>query len=276
MRKYIIALVSVTIFIGSSYAVYASITWSDKDDLVATLPGYSLIPLNPPTSGTPGLGVLYFIKPDLRRVDTICEPPKELVAKYISIIGSANVRGRIDHQATYSSMVNGVIGKMTGGNGSFDDSRSDSLNYEFSDVRLYKIEIGAALKLYEKIMERDDCKSAVVQYQNVPGYICQGLQVFEATGSLWFDSQDGKAASLNGNAKKALVESKITGGTNVGLVEHNGKYTTGKALQWGIEMTPICLTPPRARSLHTLPQTKWERIQNFIQYNIVERIFPAA
>jgi hypothetical protein len=64
MRKRIIALISLAVFMGSSYGVYAWVVGSDMDDLVATLPRYALIPLNPPNIRRArfGYAVLYQLR----------------------------------------------------------------------------------------------------------------------------------------------------------------------------------------------------------------------
>jgi hypothetical protein len=53
-----------------------------------------------------------------------------------------------------------------------------------------------------------------------------------------------------------------------------GKWFSGSALQYGVTMNPLCMSPKHARYARVLPQTSLHRIWNALLFNIVEPMLP--
>jgi hypothetical protein len=57
--------------------------------------------------------------------------------------------------------------------------------------------------------------------------------------------------------------------------QQEGQFTVREGLQWGIQMARLCVTPDGARFLRTLPRNNFDRMLNFIKFNILEPIPPS-
>jgi hypothetical protein len=96
--------------------------------------------------------------------------------------------------------------------------------------------------------------------------------LLEASALFILNSQSAVGANLQSRAQMVSTtgeEAKM----NVGLDE--GRSEAGQ-LQWGMQMARLCVAPQGARFQRTFPRNNFERIVNFIKFNILEPILPAS
>lgn len=270
MRKFLIIILSLTIPLGISYAYFFSS--SETDDLGLALRDYSFLPIKP-ASKLHTVGAIYFIDPDLSTFTQLCSPSKEISDRYIHKSPSAVVTGARTLQGTYVAKLKAKTDQMIGGKSSVDDKRSIKVHYELTNVRVSEIAADSGKALYDQLMNTKNCSDTVTKYLDVSGYICQDLQLLEASASFKLNSESDTGASLDSDTEKALA-SEVEAAMNVQLTE--GRSEAGEGLQWGIRMARLCITPAWARYPRTLPRNNFERMLNFVKFNILEPILPAT
>ncbi|MGQ0446223.1 MAG: hypothetical protein ACT4O2_14140, partial [Beijerinckiaceae bacterium] len=158
---------------------------------------------------------------------------------------------------------------------SVDDKRSIKVHYELTNVKVYGIAADSSKALYDQLMNTKDCSDMVTKYLDLSGYICQDLQLLEASASFKLHSKSETGGILDLNTEKALA-SEVESAMNVRLTDEEGRSTVGEGLQWGIQMARLCITPAWARYPRTFPRNNFERMLNFIKFNILEPILPAT
>jgi hypothetical protein len=267
VRKLLIIILSLTIPLGILYTYF--FYSAETDDLVIALRDVSFLPVRPP-SNLHTVGAIYYIEPELGTVTKLCEPTKEISDRYIHKSRSAVVSGARTLQGTYVSKIKA---KTVGGKSSVDDRRSIKVHYELTNVHVSAIAVDSSKTLYDQLMNTKDCSDMVTKYLDLSGYICQDLQLLEASASFKLNSESDTGASLDLDTERALA-SEVEARMNVRLTE--GRSTAGEGLQWGIQMARLCITPTWARYPRTLPRNNFDRMLNFIKFNILEPILPAT
>lgn len=275
MPKYLIAILSAAGFMGIFYGY--SVANAERDDLVVKLRDkYDMLPIRP-VSKLHTVGTLYFIEPDLSRYTPLCSLPEEILGKYKHQSPGQIISGTRTIQGTYTSHVKAKAEQAINGNGSIDDERFITVRYELSDVMISQINVDSSVEVYDQLMKRQSCSKAVTDYLNVPGYICQDLELLVASSFFKLDSETETGATLDVDTEKEkAVASYVEATWGVHLNGKEGRSESGEKLQWGIQMAPKCITPPWARYQRTLPRNYFERILNFIKFNILEPILPAT
>ena len=130
----------------------------------------------------------------------------------------------------------------------------------------------------QRLMAQKDCSDAIDEVYRAGGYVCQGQTLLEADAS--FDLNINKANDGDLQAKVAeasardALKTAVSANSNVKLVERSGKLVTGSALEYGVAMGPLCLTPEHARFARTLPKTAVGRFWNYVKFNLVEPLLP--
>ncbi|PNE10801.1 MAG: hypothetical protein CR217_12295 [Beijerinckiaceae bacterium] len=264
MRKYLIAILSAAGFIGIFY-VY-SVANAERDDLVVTLHDkYDMLPIRP-VSKLHTVGTLYFVEPNLSRFTALCSLPEDILVKYKHQSPGQTIRGTRNFKANAVQALNG--------RGSLNDERFISVRYELSDVMISQINVDSSVEVYDQLMKRQSCSKAVTDYLNVPGYICQDLELLAASSFFMLDSEAESGAKLDVDTEKALG-AEIEAALGVRVTDNEGRSTSGERLQWGIQMARKCITPPSGRFLRTFPRNYFDRMLNFIKFNLLEPILPA-
>lgn len=270
MRKLLIIMLSLTIPLGGFYAY--SVYNTETDDLVVKLREISFLPLNPPVNFHT-VGALYYIEPDLRAVHVICSAPEESLKKYIHESRSVAIGGARTLQGTYTSNIKASASKLIDGKSSLDDKRLIKVRYELKDLLISEIELGASRDISELLLKTESCDKAVKEYLRMPGYICQNVQLLVASAVFELNSEVDTKAAIDVDMKKAL-ENEIASNFQAGVIEGRSSSTSGQGLQWGIQMAPLCITPLTARYQRTIPRNNFDKILNFIKFNILEPILP--
>ncbi len=198
MRKLLIIMLFLTIPLGGFYAY--SVYNTETDDLVVKLREISFLPLNPPVNFHT-VGAFYYIEPDLRAVHVICSAPKESLKKYIHESKSVVIRGARTLQGTYTS--NLKASQLINGKVSIDDKRLIKVRYELKDLLISEIELGAIRDISDQLMQ-GSCGRTVTEYLNMPGYICQNVQLLVASAFFELNSEIDTKAAIDVDMKKAL------------------------------------------------------------------------
>jgi hypothetical protein len=272
MRKYLVILLSAASLMGLFYGY--SVYNAKQDDLDVALREINFLRLKP-ASKFHTVGALYFIGWwDPSNVTVICSPPKGILAKYVRHSKSAILGGTRTLQGTYTSHISAKGGQPINGNGSLDDKRFITARYELTDVNIDEIELGDSSDVYDQLMQRQSCSDVVTKYLK-SGYICQDLQVLKASVLFKRDSETDTVANLDSDTEKKLG-AEIEAELGVRVTDTEGRSTSGEGLQWGIQMTPLCISPDHARFDRTLPRNNFDKILNFIKFNILEHILPGT
>lgn len=118
-----------------------------------------------------------------------------------------------------------------------------------------------------------------MQYIRAGGYVCQGQKMLQATAEfrLGRDAQSKLAtsASTTPDTVKDAVKQAIATQSNQSVVDKEGRWFAGTALQYGVAMNPICLAPPEGRFQRVLPKSALGRVTSFVLFSIVEPMLPA-
>ena len=235
MRKMLVIAVSLTILLG---ALYAHFFYSaETDELVIALRDDSFLPIKPP-SNLHVVGAIYYIEPDLGTVTKLCQPTPDISKKYMHDSASADASGARTYQGTYVSTIKANSDQKVGGKSSVDDQRSIKVHYQLTNVRIYEIPVASSKDLYDQLMNTKNCSDVVKNYLNLPGYICQDLQLLKASVLFKSDSETDTGANLDSDSQKALgaeIEAKL----GVRVTDNEGRSTSGEGLQWGIQMAIV-------------------------------------
>jgi hypothetical protein len=106
--------------------------------------------------------------------------------------------------------------------------------------------------------------------------VCQGQRILQATAEYKLDLDENSQLGTHAKAEnvKGSVKQAIESQSQQSVVERDGRLFAGKALQYGVSMNPTCLAPPHARFQRVLPRTRWDRVVNFVLFDILEPILP--
>jgi hypothetical protein len=272
MRKYLVILLSAAGLMGIFYGY--SVYNAEQDDLDVALREINFLRIKP-ASKLHTVGALYFIDWwDLANKSVICSPPKEIVAKYVRHSKSAAIGGTRTLQGTYTSQIKAKAGQSINGKGSLDDKRFITARYELFDVNIDEIELGPSSEVYDQLMQTQSCSDEVAKYLK-SGYICQDLQLLKASVRFKGYSETDAGANLDSDTEKALG-AEIEAELGVRVTEKEGRSTSGAGLQWGIQMTPLCMTPEHALFNRTLPRNNFDKVVNFIKFKILEPMLPGT
>lgn len=276
MRKLFIVILFVSIPLSALlYVLFRSNSQAD-DELGIALGDNSFLPIKPP-SKLHTVGAIYYIEPGQTRITRLCSPHNEISLNAVQDSPGPVISGVLTLQGTYGSKMEAKTGQLIGGRSSVDDQRVTKLNFKLTNVRIRQIDVDSGKKVLDKLMNSPNCSDTVIKYWHLGGYICQDTQLLIATAIFDSDSESNTVASLDLDTQKSLA-SEIEAKTGVRLTDTEGRSTstTGEGLQWGMQIPPLCITPPWARFPRTFPRTSLDRVLNFIRFNIVEPIFPAT
>jgi hypothetical protein len=272
MRKYLIVLFSAACLMGIFYGY--SVYNAKQDELDVALREINFLRLRP-ASKLHTVGALYYMGWwDPSNFTVICSPPKEMLAKYVRHSKSAAIGGARTLQGTFTSHISAKAAQPINGKGSLDDRRFITARYELADVNIDEIELGPSSEVYDKLMQIQSCSDVVTKYLK-SGYICQDLQVLRASVVFKRDSETDTGANLDSDTEEKLG-AEIEAELGVSVTDTEGRSTSGEGLQWGIQMAPLCISPDHARFDRMLPRNNFDKILNFVKFNILERILPGT
>jgi hypothetical protein len=248
----------------------------EQDKLEEMLSEIGFLPIKPP-SNLLTLGSIYAIDQQVRFFQLICPASVDDIKEAVLQSPSEHTIASQLSRTNYSAGLSGKMSDLTGSAGGTDDFLS-KVQLKFTDVSVFELNLERSFEVHEKLMSRKSCDSAVQAALRAGGYACQGRALLQASAEYNIDQKDIKSAALESGidpavAKKAVVEAAKAGSALV-LQDNNNKLSTGIALHYGVSMNPTCIAPKGAYFPRVLPRTQFQRMINFIKFNILEPLLP--
>jgi hypothetical protein len=270
MRKIIIFALAAAVAVPSTVYYW---TMPSNDPLADTLAKYGFLAINPP-SNLMSVGSLYYIDSKEQSVTTICNAEKSDLGGSVLSSDSSEMQESLERNGQLSTGL-----KMWLLNGHLDKSYVVKTRSSLTDVVLEELPLGPNWLIFVKLMGEPQCNQMAMQYLYAGGYVCQRQKILRATAEFKLDRDAqsklaADATEASGNVKK-IVKLDVESQGDQGTVDKERRVLAGRALEFGISMTPICLAPPNARFQRILPRTALGRITNYILFNIVEPMLPA-
>lgn len=275
MRKTLVLALAVTL---AGMAVPASAYYWSKptdDGLSRTLRGLGFLP-NPLPSNLVSVGSLYYVDPQVRFFKTVCHAEETDLEDAVVISPSAKVVADELYSGRFATGVQIDLEWLL--KGEVDKNYQANVHYSLTDVLVHEISLGNNRRVFAKMMAKRECNEEVMELINAGGYVCQAQQVLQATAEFKIELDERSKIAIETKAKtdeiKDIVKLAIEAKSDQGVVERSGRLLAGSALNYGVSMNPTCLAPPQARFARVLPKTIVGRIKNFVQFSIIEPIWP--
>jgi hypothetical protein len=220
------------------------------------------------------VGSLYYVDAGVRQFTAICHPEKADLEGVVVSSRSWEMQESLERDGRFTT------GVQVGGllNGDVDQNYVVKVHSSLTDVVLEEIPLGANWSIFQKLMEKPQCNKMAMQYIRAGGYVCQGQKMLQATAEFRLDRDAQSKLATHANTTpddvKDVVKQAIASQSNQGVVDKEGRWFAGTALNYGVSMNPICLLPPDGRFERVLPTTALGRVTNFVLYHIVEPILP--
>jgi len=273
MRKMTMLALAAAVLAVPSAAYY--LTTPSNDPLGDTLRGYGFVPINPP-SNLMTVGSLYYIDSKVRDFTTICTAEKSDLEEAVVSSRSLEMQESLERNGQLATGVKVDVGWLLKGN--LDKNYVVKVHSSLTDVVLDEIPLGTNWLIFAKLMEKPQCNQIAMQYLRAGGYVCQGQKILRATAEFKLDrdaqSKLGANATATPGDVKEIVKLAVETQSDQAVVDKEGRLLAGKALEYGVSMTPICLAPPNSRFERVLPRTALGQFTNFVLFNIVEPILP--
>jgi hypothetical protein len=251
-------------------------TTPSNDPLGDTLREYGFVPINPP-SNLMTVGSLYYVDSKVREFTTICNAEKSDLEDSIVSSRSLEMQESLERNGELATGVKIDVGWML--KGSLHKNYVVKVQSSLTDVVLDEIPLGPNWLIFSKLMGKPQCSQMAMRYIHAGGYVCQGQKILRATAEFKLDrdaqSKLGTNATATPGDVKDIVKLAVESQSDQAVVDKEGRLLAGKALEYGVSMSPICLAPPNSRFERILPQTALGRIANFVLFNIIEPILPA-
>jgi hypothetical protein len=274
MRKMTMLALGAAVLAVPSAAYY--ITTPSNDPLGDTLRGYGFVPINPP-SNLMTVGSLYYVDSKVRDFTTICTAEKSDLEEAVVSSRSLEMQESLERNGQLATGVKIDVGWLL--KGSVDENYVVKVHSSLTDVVLDEIPLGTNWLIFAKLMEKPQCNQIAMQYLRAGGYVCQGQKILRATAEFKLDrdaqSKLGAHATATPGDVKDIVKLAVETQSDQAVVDKEGRLFAGKALEYGVSMTPICLAPPNSRFERVLPRTALGQFTNFVLFNILEPILPA-
>jgi hypothetical protein len=274
MRKMTMLALAAAVLAVPSAAYY--ITTPSNDPLGDTLRGYGFVPINPP-SNLMTVGSLYYVDSKVRDFTTICIAEKSDLEEAVVSSRSLEMQESLERNGQLATGVKIDVGWLL--KGSVDKNYVVKVHSSLTDVVLDEIPLGTNWLIFAKLMEKPQCNQIAMQYLRAGGYVCQGQKILRATAEFKLDrdaqSKLGANATATPGDVKDIVKLAVETQSDQAVVDKEGRLLAGKALEYGVSMTPICLAPPNSRFERVLPRTALGQFTNFVLFNILEPILPA-
>jgi hypothetical protein len=246
-----------------------------NDPLADKLRGFGFFPVQPPSTLV-DVGALYFVSADTSEFTPICHAEKSDVEAALTESRSVKIEEDLAQDGGLTTKVTLKFGSQV--KGGSDSSYVQKVHFSLTDVLLQEIALGPNKLIYTKLMEKPECNTVAVGLVNTDGYVCQGQRILRATARYQFDRDSlskvgGQADSTAGKAND-IAPVAIETESDQKLVEREGKFYSGSALNYGVVFAPTCLSPSHSRFVRVLPTSRLGRAVNYVLYHIVEPLLP--
>jgi hypothetical protein len=274
MRKAILlALGGAIIAVGVPASIYF-FTKPGNDPLSDTLKKYGFLPIMPP-SNLIEVGSLYYVDAAAKDFKAICRVAQIDVKDVVARSKSWEMQQDLERNGRLA--IAGSLAAGSGFKGKADTNYVQKVHSSLTDVMIDEIPLGTNFLIFAKLMEKPECSRVAMQAMSQGGYVCQGQKILQATVKYNLDNQNNVATSAqaNGDGVKDILKVTVeTQGDQNSAVKKDSAFA-GAALNYGVAMNPTCLAPPHSHFQRVLPRTAFDRVVNFLLFNIVEPMLPA-
>jgi hypothetical protein len=255
---------------------YSLMTPSDADPMGQTLReiGFVRVPL---PSNLMNVGSLYYVDAGLKDFKTACHAAPSDLGDDVIMSRSGNIERILESRGGLETDVTVDFGALFGGK--LGDSYARSVHLSLTDVAVEELPLDRGEDIAVNLMKEPRCGNVATRFINdAPrGYVCQVQKTLKATAEIKVDRDvrdkletSAKVSDINGKIKEAIETQ-----TNLSVVERDGRFFTGAALTYGVSMSPNCLAPGTALFQRILPQNRFDRLVNFVKFDMVEPLWPA-
>jgi hypothetical protein len=280
MRNWIVLALAATAT-ATSVAVPLAAHYLNKpgdDALAEALRRYGFMPINPPST-LMNVGSLYYVDSSARTFTSICAVAKSDIDDAIIKSRSWDMQENLERKGRFTTGVKVNLASLLEGGGEGSDNYVQKVHSSLTDIVLEELPLGASSLIFAKMMEKPECKKVAMELLGHGGFVCQGQKLLQATAEfkLGLDgaSKIATKAKVAPDKIKDAVKVAIEAQSEQSVVERQGRLFAGAALQYGVSMNPTCLAPLTARFQRVLPRSTWDRVVNFVLFNIVEPMLPA-
>ena len=259
-------------------AVYAynAATAPSGDELRDRIIELGYVPKDPPVNFMT-VGSLYYIDSKLKTFFPICKATVQDIKDISNTSPSEEFKRRLQRKGDLATGISFDIGSLI--HGSATNSYLVNVGYSLTDVKIDEIDLGPNWAVFETLMNRPNCKPIAYHYLDSDGYVCQVVNILSATTEFKLDRDartklEAGAEGVPDNVKD-IMKHAIEARSNEDVVDKDGRLLSGKALQYGVILTPTCLAPPHSRFQRVPYRTTVGRYWNYFLFNVVERLLPA-
>jgi hypothetical protein len=254
---------------------YSLMTPSDEDPMGQTLReiGFVRVPL---PSNLMNVGSLYYVDAGLTDFKTACHAASIDLGDNVIVSRSGDIERILERKGGLKTDVAVDFGVLFGA--TFDDNYVHRVHLSLTDVVVEELPLDRGEDVAVKLMKEPRCDNIAMRFINdAPrGYVCQVQKTLKATAEIKLDRDvrdeletSAKVPDVNGKIKEAIETQ-----TNLSVVERDGRFFTGAALTYGVSMSPTCLAPGTALFQRTLPRNRFDRLVNFVKFDMVEPLWP--
>ena len=274
MRRAIqLALAAAIATIVVPAAAYRLMAQDDNDPMAETLRGFGFVRV-PLPSNLMNVGSLYYVDAGMRDFKTTCHAKAELGDDVI-VSRSWDIEENLQRNGLLATNVMVDFGSLV--KGALDANYVHKVHFSLTDVVVEELPLDRSALVYSKLMNEPACNTVALQFvDDAPrGYVCQVQKTLKATAEFKLDRD--VQSKLEANAKVADITDKIKQAietqSDVNVVERDGRLFTGTALTYGVSMNPTCLAPLNGHFQRVLPQNRFDRVLNFVKFDILEPLW---
>jgi hypothetical protein len=271
--KIVLAAVVGTVVVPA--LAYSLMTPSDQDPMGETLReiGFVRVPL---PSNLMNVGSLYYVDAHLKDFKTTCHARPADLGDDVIVSRSGDIERILERKGALTTDVAVDFGSLFGAK--FGDNYVHSVHLTLTNVVVEELPLDRGEDISVNLMKEPRCGTVALRFINdAPrGYVCQVQKTLKATAEIKLDRDvrneletSARVTDVTGKIKEAIETQ-----TNLSVVEHDGRFFTGTALTYGVSMSPTCLASGTALFQRILPQNRFDRLVNFVKFDVVEPLWP--
>ena len=254
---------------------YSLMTPSDQDPMGETLReiGFVRVPL---PSNLMNVGSLYYVDSHLKDFKTTCHARPADLGDDVIVSRSGDIERILERKGALTTDVAVDFGSLFGGK--FGDNYIHSVHLTLTNVVVEELPLDRGEDISVNLMKEPRCGTVALRFINeaLRGYVCQVQKTLKATAEIKLDRDvrneletNARVTDVTGKIKEAIETQ-----TNMSVVEHDGRFFTGTALTYGVSMSPTCLSSGTALFQRILPQNRFDRLVNFVKFDMLEPLWP--
>jgi hypothetical protein len=254
---------------------YLLMTPGDEEPMAETLRDFGFVRVRLP-SNLMNVGSLYYVDSGLKDFKTTCHADAADLGEDVMSSRSWDIEKTLERKGQLDTAVSIDFGSVI--KGAFDNDYVHTVHFSLTEITVEELSLDRSSLIYTKLMTEPACNNVALQFvDDAPrGYVCQVQKTLKATAEIKLDRgvQDKLQASANVADVTGKIKEAIETQANVKVVERDGRLFTGAALTYGVSMNPTCLAPLTSHFRRILPQSRFDRLVNFVEFDIVEPLLP--